>query len=483
VTDPPIADAALSWSTHGLRDAQPQLSAFQTLSRAQRRALAIAGVLTVVCLVVATRPAGIALVALATGWYLANAADRCWLLAIGLRYDELVRIDDATALALPDETLPVYTILLPAYGEADIMRELLDGVGHLNYPREKLDVKLLLEADDELTVNAAIEGGADRLAEIVLVPPSEPRTKPKACNYGLVRARGEFVTIYDAEDVPEPLQLRRAVAAFQRQSDDVACLQCRLGYFNERQNLLTRWFSIEYDQWFRFTLPALSHLRAPIPLGGTSNHLRRSVLLDAGAWDPYNVTEDADLGIRLARLGYRTALLDSATLEEANSDPLNWMRQRSRWYKGYLQTLLVHSREPRGVARELGVGPLVRLTSTLLGPAITNLLNLVFVTAALLWVAGRPPFLRELLPTPLYFAALISLVIGNATTIYLGLITARESRKPHLLFAVLTSPGYWVLMSAAAGKAVLQLITQPSYWEKTAHGLNARAPVDQVSSQ
>jgi cellulose synthase/poly-beta-1,6-N-acetylglucosamine synthase-like glycosyltransferase len=321
-------------------------------------------------------------------------------------------------------------------------------------------------------VEAAQSGGASDLAEVVLVPPSELRTKPKACNYGLLRARGEIVTIYDAEDVPEPLQLRRVVAALAGQPPEVACVQARLSYYNERQNLLTKWFSAEYDQWFGFVLPALARVRAPIPLGGTSNHIRRRVLDDAGAWDPYNVTEDADLGIRLARLGYRTAVLDSRTMEEANSDPVNWVRQRSRWYKGYLQTFLVHTRDPRRTIRELGLGGFLRFASIALGTPTANLLNAVFAAAGVLWYLARPQVISELLPTPLYLASLLCMVVGNAATFYLGIITTRAEGKTHLLGAVFLSPLYWTLMSIASGKALIQLVVQPSYWEKTVHGLD-----------
>ena len=193
------------------------------------------------------------------------------------------------------------------------------------------------------------------------LPAGIPRTKPRAMGIGLRYARGTLVTVYDAEDKPDPQQLKKAVWGFQRVNDRVACLQAKLSYYNPRQNLLTRWFTLEYDAWFNIFLPGLHRIGAPIPLGGTSNHFRRAPLEACLGWDPYNVTEDADLGLRFARLGLTTAMLESTTGEEANSRVGNWLRQRSRWSKGYMQTLLVHTRRPLRLLRQLGPRATCRL--------------------------------------------------------------------------------------------------------------------------
>jgi cellulose synthase/poly-beta-1,6-N-acetylglucosamine synthase-like glycosyltransferase len=238
--------------------------------------------------------------------------------------------------------------------------------------------------------------------------------------------------------------------------------------------MLTKWFTVEYDQWFGFVLPGLMNTSAPIPLGGTSNHIRTDVLQEAGAWDPFNVTEDADLGVRLARRGYRTAIIDSVTLEEANSDPINWIRQRSRWYKGYLQTFLVHSRRPRVLAREIGWAATARFVVITAGTPLSAVINVAFWGLALAWELGEPRAIQGLFPSLILYPACISLVVGNSAVIYLGLAAVRTARKPHLLIAALLVPAYWILMSIAAFKAMLQLVFQPSYWEKTVHGLDQR---------
>ena len=218
---------------------------------------------------------------------------------------------------------------------------------------------------------------------------------------------------------------------------------------------------------------------APIPLGGTSNHLRRDVLDRIGAWDPFNVTEDADLGLRICARGYRTAVLDSTTLEEANSDPINWIRQRSRWYKGYLQTWLVHIRRPRQLLATIGLRPFIRFNLVMAGTPIIAVLNMLFWFITLLWFLGQPALVGAVFPRYIYFPALVALIVGNGATLYMNLIALREDDRGDLLVPALTVPIFFVMMSIAAAKGLYQLIRNPSYWEKTFHGL-AHPPEDEL---
>nr|WP_317149229.1 glycosyltransferase family 2 protein [Mycobacterium sp. 29Ha] len=352
------------------------------------------------------------------------------------------------------------------------MSNLINGVGRLDYPSDKLEILLLVEEDDIATQRALFDADL-RSVRIVLVPHSMPRTKPKACNYGmsLPDLKGEMVTIYDAEDIPDPLQLRRAVVAFRRVPPEIGCLQARLAYFNERQNLLTRWFSLEYDQWFGIVLPAVDELRGVVPLGGTSNHMRTRVWREVGGWDEYNVTEDADLGVRLARHGYRTLILDSITLEEANSDVVNWIRQRSRWYKGYLQTMLVHLRSPVKLRNTIGIKSTLRLINMTGGVPVTAAINLIFWFTMLIWVLGRPAFVAEVFPPLTYYICLVLFIVGAPLSIFVGLVATQALGKPYLWWAALLAPLYWLLQSVAALKALYQLVFRPFFWEKTVHGL------------
>ncbi len=462
----------LDRSLRGLRQAAPEMSAHTVLSRRQGIGLIVFAVTGVAALVVDWMLTLQILMTVGTFIYAATLIYRLVLVRRGLAGSHLVQVSDEDALALSAEELPMYSVLVPAYREPAVIGKIIASISELNYPVDKLDVRLLLEADDDETIAAARASIAGAPFTIVLVPPAEPRTKPKACNFGLQSAIGELVTVFDAEDRPEPLQLRRAVIALARLGEDFACVQARLGYFNARQNVITRWFTIEYGTWFRFLLPGLVSVGAPIPLGGTSNHFRTPLLRALQAWDPYNVTEDADLGIRLARLGYSVGVLDSVTDEEANSDFVNWVKQRSRWYKGYLQTWLVHMRRPVQVHRELGWRGAMGLHLFVLGTPLTALFNPLFWLLSVMWYARKPAVVADLFPPSVYYVALVCFVFGNVAVVYINLMTTRVINQPGLVGACLLVPAYWVMMSIAAAKAVYQLVFKPSYWEKTSHGLN-----------
>ncbi len=407
--------------------------------------------------------------------YLFSTIDRNFLMFKGIGSPEMVSVCDDDALAVPDDELPVYTVLLPVYHEPEIVQNLLRGIGSLNYPADKLEVLLLTEEDDTTTA-AALLGVSIAHVRVIVVPEHQPKTKPAACNYGmsLPGLTGEMITIYDAEDVPDPLQLRRAVVALRDAPLEVGCLQARLCYFNERQNLLTRWFTMEYDQWFAAILPAVAQARCVVPLGGTSCHLRTRVLHEVGGWDAYNVTEDADLGVRLARYGYRTMILDSITLEEANSDVINWIRQRSRWYKGYLQTSIVHMRNPRHLRRDLGLKAVLRLINLTGLVPVLNSFNFLLWSAMVVWLVARPDVITLMFPPITYYTSLALLAVAAPLSIFAGLITTVALGKPYLWWAALLVPAYWMLQSIAALKALYQLFFRPSYWELTVHGLAGR---------
>ncbi|GAB3593462.1 Beta-monoglucosyldiacylglycerol synthase [Corynebacterium faecale] len=465
--------AALIDAIDGLRLKAPLESAAMAFTRSQKIIFIILIVVFVILMVFAPLVALITLTGVCTLIYVVTLTDRFIMFRKGLRADAIMRVTDAEARAVPLERLKSYTILVPAYGEPEVIAQLVTAMNALDYPRHLLQVLLMLEEDDLPTIEEAERANLGEISTIIKVPPAQPRTKPKACNYGLHFATGEIVTIFDAEDIPDPLQLRRVVVAFERSPGNTACVQSRLSYRNARQNLLTGWFTIEYDVWFNFLLPGIMRMNAPVPLGGTSNHLVTDVLRKLGAWDPYNVTEDADLGVRIKAHGYNTAVLDSVTWEEANSDTINWLRQRSRWYKGYLQTWLVYMRRPGWLVRELGMLPALRFTFLMAGTPIVAVLNLLFWYLSLTWILGQPATIAAIFPPLVYYPALICLILGNAATMYMNLIGCREGRDPLLVIAVLTFPLYWLLMSIAALKGTWQLITRPSYWEKTAHGLEA----------
>ena len=442
----------------------PEASAMHVLSRGQSRIL----VVIVATFVLACAAAPIATLTAVnmslTVFFLAALALRVTLAAASLG-----RRDDAPP-PLDDDALPVVTLVLPLFREADGLPGLAAAIARLDYPPDRLDVKLVLEADDAATVAAARRLGLDRRWDFVLVPDSAPKTKPKACNYALAEARGALLVIYDAEDEPEPDQLRKAAAAFAAGDARLACMQARLAFYNARENWLTRLFALEYCLWFDGLLPGLQRLGLPIPLGGTSNIFRTDVLRDVGGWDPFNVTEDADLGLRLARRGWRVEVLDSTTFEEANCRLGNWLRQRSRWIKGYMQTWLVHMREPATLVRNAGVRSLLT-TQIFIGGTVLSAL----IAPPLFVAAAFGAFVAPLFPESLRHLNLVTLIAGNAT--YAALAVAAPWRRGWggLAPAALLSPAYWALTSLAAYKALWQLATRPHYWEKTDHMISASA--------
>jgi cellulose synthase/poly-beta-1,6-N-acetylglucosamine synthase-like glycosyltransferase len=235
--------------------------------------------------------------------------------------------------------------------------------------------------------------------------------------------------------------------------------------------MLTAWFANEYSMHFELVLPAMGASGSPIPLGGTSNHFITSVLRELGAWDPFNVTEDADLGIRLHREGYRTAMIDSTTLEEANSQVPNWIRQRSRWNKGYIQTWLVHMRHPMQLLSQTGPRGFVSFNLTM-GSAFVLLLNPIFWTLTTVFVLTRWGFIESLFPGIVFYAASSMLFIGNFNIVFRNVARGLHRGEFSLTRTALLSPFYWGLMSWAAWKGFIQLFTNPHFWEKTEHGLD-----------
>jgi len=377
------------------------------------------------------------------------------------------------ARALREDELPVFTVLVPMFREGKMLAGLARALRELDYPLGKLDIKIVLEAGDYETIEVARALGLAGVFEIILVPPSKPQTKPKACNFALRFARGEYLVIYDAEDRPEPDQLRKVVATFRRSPRNTACLQCRLNYYNVNENWLTRMFTLDYALWFDQVLPGLERLNMPIPLGGTSNHFRIDVLREVHAWDPFNVTEDADLGIRISQKGYRVGVVDSTTFEEASCQTSNWIRQRSRWIKGYMQTLLVHTRRPLHLMRSVGPLGFLGFVFFIGGTVLAGLLNPIFWGLYLFWLIGASlGGIDTVFPQILLFLALFNLLAGNGAFIYLSMLAPIRRGWLYLIPYSLTIVGYWVLTSIAAYRALWQLLRNPFFWEKTHHGVS-----------
>lgn len=373
-----------------------------------------------------------------------------------------------------DSDLPVYTVLCPLYKEANIIPQFVQAMSKLEWPKNKLDVMLLLEEDDVATIQAAEDSNLPSFIRIVVVPHSMPKTKPKATNYGLSFAKGEYVVIYDAEDIPDPYQLKKAYLAFQKAPNTTVCLQAKLNYYNPHQNTLTRLFTAEYSLWFDLILPGLQSIEAPLPLGGTSNHFRKEMLIELEGWDSFNVTEDCDLGIRLAKYGYQTAIIDSVTMEEANSNFKNWINQRSRWIKGYMQSYLVHMRFPRTFISH-NTKDFFLFQLVVGGKILALFINPIMWLMTILYFLSRAQFgfyIEQLFPGPILYIGMFSLVLGNFVYLYYYMIACAKREHYSLVKYVYIVPFYWLAMSYAGYKALSELFYKPHFWQKTVHGLH-----------
>lgn len=386
-----------------------------------------------------------------------------------------VKIDKSELELLKDEDLPVYTIFCPLYKEWQVLPQFTNAINNLNYPKNKLEVLLLLEEKDSETITQARSMDLPSFFKIIVVPDSNPKTKPKACNYGLKFTTGEYSVIYDAEDIPDPDQLKKTLIAFRKLPENIACIQAKLNFYNPNQNLLTKIFTAEYSLWFDLILTGLQSINAPIPLGGTSNHFKTQILRDLKGWDPFNVTEDCDLGIRLFKKGLRTAIVDSTTHEEANSDLMNWLGQRSRWIKGYIQSYFVHMRNPKELAKDWKDPHIISFQLIVGGKILSMLVNPFMWLTTILYFAFRPtlgPLIESIFPPIIFYPAVFAAVVGNFLYFYYYMIgCAKRGYFSLEKFAYLV-PFYWLFMSVAAWIAVVKIITQPHYWYKTKHGLH-----------
>jgi cellulose synthase/poly-beta-1,6-N-acetylglucosamine synthase-like glycosyltransferase len=350
--------------------------------------------------------------------------------------------------------------------------QLLAALSAMEYPAPLLDIKLVLEEEDETTRAAIARSVLPPTIEVVTVPKDTLRTKPRAMNYALPFCRGEIIGVYDAEDKPDPGQIRAVVQHLMDAAPDVACVQGYLDFYNAGDNWLARCFTIEYATWFRVLLTGVQRLGLPIPLGGTTVFFRRRVLEEIGAWDAHNVTEDADLGMRLARFGYRCEMIGTTTMEEANCHgAMRWVGQRSRWLKGYAITWATHMRNPARLWRELGWRGFLGFQVLFLG-GMTSYLALPLLW--LLWLATIglqvPGFDR--LPDPLLTAFFVSGALGQIVMVAAAGLALIDGKRTRMLPWVLTLPLYWPLGALAAYRAIAETFYAPFYWNKTEHGLH-----------
>nr|WP_321458452.1 glycosyltransferase [uncultured Cohaesibacter sp.] len=400
--------------------------------------------------------------------------------------DRLERLLQSAQMRKDARDWPSYSVLVPLFREGRVIPDLIDALCKLDYPRERLTCYLLLEHEDHETRAALAKVALPAFIELVDIPEVGPQTKPKALNFALSFLQSDLTVIYDAEDRPDPLQLKIAAMQMTEGGTSLACLQARLAIDNARSNFLTRQFAVEYAALFDGILPFLAFDRLVVPLGGTSNHFRTSVLKQIGGWDPYNVTEDADLGLRLSRFNYRIETIPSDTWEEAPESYSIWLKQRTRWFKGWMQTWLVHMRQPKQLYRKLGKDRFfsfhIMIGSMLLSTLVHPLYFVTFAMTA--WNLAVYGSANGSLFFILLVLNVINLLLGYSGVMALG----RKWGKKRYGFswrAVIEMPLYWLIMTPAAWRALYQLMRDPHHWEKTSHGLSAkrtRLPLAKVTS-
>lgn len=368
--------------------------------------------------------------------------------------------------------LPRVSILVPLLKEKEIAGALITRLSRLTYPKSLLNVALVLEQGDTVTRDTLARTDLPEWISVIEVPEANSlTTKPRALNYALDFCHGSIIGVWDAEDAPEPDQLERVVNRFQNAPENVACLQGILDYYNTRTNWISRCFTIEYATWWRMILPGIARLGFVIPLGGTTLFFRRDILEKLCGWDAHNVTEDADLGVRLARQGYVTELLPTVTFEEANCRAWPWVRQRSRWLKGFLITWCVHMRDPRALLRDLGWKRFLGVQTLLLATFSQ------FACAPLLWsfwltLFGMPHPVALTLGAPVMWTMAVCFIIAEILNLAISMFAVSGRDHRHLIGWVLTTPLYFPMGALAAYKGLHEFIVSPFFWDKTEHGVH-----------
>jgi cellulose synthase/poly-beta-1,6-N-acetylglucosamine synthase-like glycosyltransferase len=431
---------------------------------------------------VSPRIALILLLTLVTVFYACFVGLKIWM-HIAARHPRLLGTEPASEL---DPDLPTYTVLVPLYREANMLESLTRSLSRLRYPNDRLQVLLLLEEDDNETRAEAVAMELPPHFDIVVVPDLLPKGKPKALNVGLAAATGALCVVYDAEDRPEADQLLKAVAAFRTAPSNVACFQARLRFWNETSSWVTRFYWVEYVVHFEFFLPGFARAGLIPPLGGTSNHFRTSALRDialptaelppgaegTGAWDPWNVTEDADIAAALARAGFRVLMLDSTTREEACSQLPVADRQRRRWLKGYLQTGLVNTRDPLRNIRSLGFPRWFCFNLLMLGTPASLLLNPVLWALTITYFLTRSAAIESLFPAPIFYLGVLLILVGNLLLFFQLLAACLLREGFGSVKYMLLVPVWWLFTSYSAVRALPELLKRTSRhrWHKTEHG-------------
>lgn len=462
----------------GWMQADPSLTALGPnllLPRYSAKAVLTMGQLTWVWVIVGVLALCLAWSTTGTAAVLILSANLGFLVSIVLKSLPLLArrpsLHDVQDLADPPEW-PVVTVLCPMAREDQVCEQLVQSMSELDYPKDRLQVLYVVDADDTITLGA-LPTDLDSNMEVVLAVAAYPRCKPRGCNYAMWQARGDYVVIFDAEDRVSPDQVKAAMRLFHQNQtlgdDKMAVVQGRLLFDNDRASLLAGFFAIEYDQWHGLIVPALARFGLPVPLGGTSNYFRRDALEQVGGWDAYNVTEDADVGLRLFAAGWRTGTVPVITFEHAVEHVMPWIKQRSRWTKGYMMTALVHLRRPRELIRHMGfVNACAAIGLVGLTPALMAIAPVLWALLLVTLVAA-PDWMPALFPGWTLAVAKVTFIAGPVQAVVMSLISVWPRRNARLIGLSLLFPVYGMLSSISAMLAAYEVLVSPHMWRKTSH--------------
>jgi len=408
--------------------------------------------------------------ALVAIFYLSIVIFKLIVITKAIEKKPFIEISEKELSEIDTAHLPLISIIVPLYREEKVIPQIMNAMTSISYPTEKTEIIITLEEYDSETISAIEQIGIPKHFKLLILPNVKPKTKPKALNVAFNELKGDYVVIYDAEIIPEPTQLKKAYIAFKK-NPDIACLQTRLDHYNAHQNIITKLFNAEFSFYYDLFLPGLQNLGFPIPLSGHSIFFRKSALREVGAWDPYNVTEDCDIGIRLFRAGHKVGILDSFSHEEATGGMRSWILQRARWMKGFVQTSIVHLRHPLLFKNEIGGWVnFISFLLTIPGTVLLNLINLFYLILLIGWFTTHSTIIQSFFPGIILYIAIASFILGNAIFIYLNLLGLYKRKRFSLVKYSLLSPLYWILLSVATLYGLMELITKPHHWQKTTHG-------------
>ena len=384
---------------------------------------------------------------------------------------------------LPDQLLtdaecPSYTIVAALYKEPEVLPQLMQSLSAMDYPKERLQVLILLEEDDKETRRVAQRLAIPENLEFIIIPYEEPgpRCKPRALQYAMRRLMaGDFVVIYDAEDRPDPDQIRKAATVFAQRGPELACLQAEVRWYNREQSLMTRMAAASYASHFGLILPGLAKSKGVVPLGGTSCHIRTSALALIGGWDPYNVTEDLDLGVKLKRAGFCVAMLPSITWEEAPTTIKATVKQHSRWIKGHTATFIAHTRNPFSLYRDLGAFGFLSFLLIIGGAHVAILAAPIFWSMTLMYLLTGAHIIQQITPQPAFYLG-VTCLLGNFFFAWQAMFACVITGQYRMVPWTLLLPIFWLSVLSAAGlKAAWEVISgRLYYWDKTQHGVSLK---------